>query len=104
MFDMRPLPTAIVLVLAISTSATAQVLDDDLEFENHVATIEIAKASPVLENVGLSRELTYEAHFEGTLYLSIMADAVVDPFLQVEDEERNLVKEDDDSGGGKHAF
>src|SRR5262245_48979842 len=84
--------------------ARTQVLDEDLKFENHVAAIELGKDSPVLEGVGLSREITYEAHFEGTLFLSVMADAGVDPFLRVEDQEGNRVAEDDDSGGGKHAF
>ena len=46
----------------MSGGASAQVLDDDLEFENHVATIELDKDSPVLDGVGLSREITYLSH------------------------------------------
>jgi hypothetical protein len=64
-------------ILPICATASAQVLDDDLEFENHVATIELDEDSPVLEGVGLSREITYECHFEGTLFLSVMADALI---------------------------
>src|SRR5262245_65854144 len=101
---MNPLPVAIVFLLLISTTARAQVLDDDLEFENHVATIELDKDSPVLEGVGLSREITYECRFEGTLFLSVMAEGGVDPYRRVEDQEGNRVAQDDDSGGRKHAF
>jgi hypothetical protein len=98
---MRPLLAAALLLLAFSgTTATAQVLDDDLEFENHVATIELDKNSPVLEGIGLSREVTYECHFEGTLFLSVMADPGVDPYLRVEDQEGKIIAQDDDSGGG----
>jgi hypothetical protein len=50
---------AAVLLLAPWTAASAQVLDDDIEFdENHVATIELDKDSPVAEGVGVSREIT----------------------------------------------
>lgn len=58
----------------------------------------------MLEGIGLSREITYECHFEGTLYLSVMADAGVDPFLCLETIEGERIAQDDDSGGGKHAF
>ncbi|MFO0984484.1 MAG: tetratricopeptide repeat protein [Planctomycetota bacterium] len=95
---------AALLLLASCVTASAQILDDDLEFEHHVATIELGKDAPVLEGIGLSREITYECHFEGTLYLSVMVDGGVDPYLRVEDQEGNLIAQDDDSGGGKHAF
>lgn len=101
---MSRLVAAAVLFLLTASTASAQVLDDDLEFENHVAVIELDEDSPVLAGIGLSREITYEAHFEGTLYLSVMADAGVDPFLRVEDQEGKVIAQDDDLGGGKHAF
>jgi hypothetical protein len=49
--------------------------------------------------VGLSREITYEAHFEGMLYLSVMAEPGVDPFLRLETLDGEFVAD-----GGKHAF
>ncbi|MFO0984656.1 MAG: tetratricopeptide repeat protein [Planctomycetota bacterium] len=101
---MTPRRAMTMFLLAISTTAAAQVLDDDLEFENHVATIVLDENSPVIEGVGPSREITYECHFEGALYLSVMADAGVDPILRIEDLEGKRVAQDDDSGGGKHAF
>ncbi|MFO0981874.1 MAG: CHAT domain-containing tetratricopeptide repeat protein [Planctomycetota bacterium] len=79
-------------------------LDDDLEFENHVCVIELDADSPILDSVGLSREIGYEAHFEGTLYLSVMAEPGVDPFLRLETIDGERIAEDDDSGGVKHAF
>lgn len=100
---MPPSHPAIAILLLTSTVASAQVLDDDLEFKNHVATIELDEDSPVIEGIGLSREIGYEAHFEGTLYLSAMAEPGVDPFLRLETVDGERIGEDDDSGGGKHA-
>jgi hypothetical protein len=80
------------------------VLDEDLHLEDHVATIELGDDATLLEGVGRSRKIAYEVPFEGTLFLSVMADAGIDPFLQVEDQDDRILARDDDSGGGKHAL
>src|SRR5262245_58098510 len=91
-------------LLCCASIARAQVVDDDLEFQDHVCVIELDEDSPALDGVGLSREITYACHFEGTLYLSAMAEPGVDPFLCMETFDGERLAEDDDSGGGKHAF
>src|SRR5262245_27060080 len=91
------------LCLGLSSLARAQILDPDLELEDHACVIELDRDSPILEGVGLSREIGYEVAFEGRLFPSVTAGAGVDPFLQLETEEGELVARDDDSGGGMHA-
>src|SRR5262245_65065149 len=97
------LAIALLSISPTGETAIAQVQDDDLEFEDHVATIELDESSPVLEGVGSSRQIGYEAQFEGTLFLSVMAEQGIDPLLRLEDADGGIIAQDDDSGGGKHA-
>ncbi|MEW6741509.1 MAG: CHAT domain-containing tetratricopeptide repeat protein [Planctomycetota bacterium] len=101
---MRFLVRCAAVILLALPELQAQVLDEDLIFEDHVCVIELGDDSDVLEGVGLSREIAYEVSFEGMLFLSVMAREGLDPLLRVEDLDGELIAQDDDSGGGRDAF
>ncbi|MEW6744051.1 MAG: CHAT domain-containing tetratricopeptide repeat protein [Planctomycetota bacterium] len=99
---MRYLAASILLLLT-NRGLSAQVLDEDLLFENGVCVIELSADSPVLKGVGLSREIDYEAPFEGMLFLSVMAGEAIAPLLRVQELDGEVLAQDQNSRANPYA-
>jgi len=71
---------------------------------DRVIPLVIDEQDPVLAGHGRAERVTYKAEFSGTLHLWTKSAGELDLFLRVETPSGALVKEDDDSGGGKTPY